>query len=150
MRATRSAALLLVLAGCPKASTVALSSLPSLDQDNPRLAVEGTATLTTTPGAGTALHADITIAPDARSSVRVDLSRVGLQVDGYPWEDCKPGVIDYEQQVRLVGAGERLFQPIDCHDLPKPHDHIVVRLFITGAGTKGTVDLTFTEPQAAG
>jgi archaellum component FlaG (FlaF/FlaG flagellin family) len=106
--------------------------------------IETSAVLVSEPGSSLDLTTTLSVKNTGERTIRVDLTRARVSVDGQPFAVCKQGAgteaSDLITQLDKGAAGE---VKVTCRDIAKPIQKVEFKFHASGTGADGEIRVGF-------
>jgi len=134
--------LLLTLVGCLPKGAYTLQPLATEPGVSGTLHYAAAATLDSTPGMGIDLVVHLAVENRGESTIRVDLTRTRISIDGQPFLSCRYGsTADPKKLITSLQNGEKSDLHLTCRDIARPIQSAEMKFMVSGTGGKGEVSV---------
>ena len=137
--------LLTALLGCLPKGAYPLQSITAEPGISGSLQYSSAAAIDSTPGMGIDLAVHLAVENQGESTIRVDLTRARLSIDGQPFLTCRYGSgADPKKLIANLQKGERADLNITCRDIARPIHTAELKFMASGNGGNGEVKVGWT------
>ncbi len=134
--------LLIGLAGCLPKGAYPLQPLAADPGVSGTLQYSAAAALDSTPGMGVDLAVHLTVENRGERTIRVDLTRARLSIDGQPFLSCRYGSsADPKKLIASLQKDEKADLNVTCRDIARPIHTAEFKFMASGTGGTGEVSV---------
>ena len=134
--------LFLAWVGCLPKGAYQLQPLAAGPGMSGTLQYSAAAALDSTPGMGIDLAVQLSAENRGESTIRVDLTRARISIDGQPFLSCRYGSgADPKKLVSNIQAGEKAYLNVTCRDIARPIHTAELKFMTSGTGGSGEISV---------